>query len=348
MRQRGNIRRALCCLQQLACFTAFTVLQACHHGGPDAPFQAYLKARSSALSIRTPTMNATRLPQLPNEGAWQLEIAASGIDGLDMLQVSGCAVQANISKRQTSLGQFAKPSQYLFLELEYLRAAPACISRLRNSNDVALAEILQIAWHEKQGQLPAVIFNATLGSDEYRSFWLALPAPGDYPRSSPETVASALHAINEQTRRWLNGDYRARNRSVELLLSDVAGGDGGLRLQHWCRQIDWITATNLMMEQALAKSPSSLEYHRNTLALHRAATAHSYFADVIQPLTTQSQHRLQEVLVPITALETQLSAALPTLYQDWIIDRNQRIAALTNASGRHLALLRHQQNRPTE
>jgi DNA-binding transcriptional LysR family regulator len=36
----------------------------------------------------------------------------------------------------------------------------------------------------------------------------------------------ALQAINGHARRWLAGDYRADNRAFEILLSEVAAGDG--------------------------------------------------------------------------------------------------------------------------
>ncbi len=95
----------------------------------------------------------------------------------------------------------------------------------------ALADLLEEAWQLRREQLPALIFNATLGSDEYQAFWLAVPAPGQYPRVSRTVAAAALDAINTHTRRWLGGDYQAQNRDFEILLGEVAGGDGGALLQ---------------------------------------------------------------------------------------------------------------------
>jgi hypothetical protein len=139
-------------------------------------------------------------------------------------------VQTTIGKRNSSLGRYAKPSQRLLLELEYLRLAPQCIALLRDRQR-ALADVLKAAWHERQAQLPAMVFNATLGSEEYRSFWLAPRAPGDYPVVSLAVAVSALQRINRHVCRWLSGDYQAQNRDFEVLLSQVAGGEAGALLQ---------------------------------------------------------------------------------------------------------------------
>jgi len=146
------------------------------------------------------------------------------------VNLSGCTVQATIGKRNSSLGRYAKPSQRLLLELEYLQLAPPCIDLLRDHNST-LANAIDAAWRQRQKQLPALIFNATLGSDEYRSFWLAPRAPGDYPVVSLAVAVSALKRINRHVCRWLSGDYQAQNRDFEVLLSQVAGGDAGALLQ---------------------------------------------------------------------------------------------------------------------
>lgn len=282
-------------------------------------------------------MRPTRLPQVPEAGEWWLEIASSGIDGLDMLQVSGCAVQANISKRQTNLGQSAKSSQRLILELEYLRLAPECIDRLRASGDYDLSAQLQQARHDKQAQLPALIFNATLGSNEYRSFWLTTRAAGGYPRVSAELAGSALHAINDQVHRWLNGNYDVNNRDFELMLSDVAGGNAGTQLQDWTRQADWLGTASDSLERQLAQNTLCTEdKHRFA---KRIARLSQQFSDIIEPLAHQSQQRYWSITAQINALETQVANALPEHYRRWMNDRDQRAAALDSAAQRHADLL---------
>jgi hypothetical protein len=335
MRQK-YARGSSCRLKLLVSCAALVVLLACQPNGPDNAFANYLHALSKALSIVTPDVRPEAVPPLSEVGEWQLVVPASGIDNLDILQVSGCDVQANIGKRQTGLGQSAKPSQRLLLELEYLRLAPSCINQLRESRKASLAGTLQQAWHEKQAQLPALIFNATLGSAEYHAFWLATPAPGDYPRSSPELTISALEAINALVHRWLSGDYRAANRDFELSLSEIAGGDGGVQLQSRARQAHWIATADAMVEQRLSQEhvcPKPKDLTSLTARLR------SEFTNTIQPLTAQSQHRYQLITAPISALEIQLRSTIPIRYRNWMHNRKKTSAALGSAAVRHLNLL---------
>jgi hypothetical protein len=329
------IVRFLCC-------AVLALSTACQPNGSNAAFSNYLSKLSSALTTTAPAVQPGIELTPPLATDLQLDVPASPVDSLDLLLLSGCAVQANIGKRQTSLGRLAKPSQRLLLELEYLRLAPACISRLRNGNsngnNPALADVLENAWREKQAQLPALLYNATLGSDEYRAFWLATPAPGDYPRSGRDIAAAAMSAINDQTRRLLSGDYRANNRDFELLLGEVAGGDGGAQLQHWTQQIDWLAAADLML--AHAREPSCSGPSRRAEVQRSMA---NHFSDTIQPLATQSQQRYQRVAAPALALEAQLDATLPPHYRHWMEDRNQRVATLAQAPAQHLERLKRLQ-----
>jgi len=192
-----------------------TLLAGCEPGETDAPYESY---------VHPP-------PRL------QLDITPDNLDGIDFLALRGCAVQATVLKYHSSLGIAAKASQRLLLALEYLERAPACIARLRDSDDDALADLLEDVWQTRSELLPSLIFNATLGGDEYRAFWLPAPVAGLYPGVNRRTTTAALVAINDHARRWLGGDCRAQQRELELLLSEVAGGIGGARMQRHYPQL---------------------------------------------------------------------------------------------------------------
>ena len=226
MPRRRNTRSKHERSRWLLCSALLILLDGCQPTEPDTPFEVYLSRTDSARSITPP--DGLKVPPVTVD--LQLNIPWGTLDTLDLVSLSGCTVQATIGKRNSSLGRYAKPSQRLLLELEYLRLAPQCIALLRDRQR-ALADVLKAAWHERQAQLPAMVFNATLGSDEYRSFWLAPRAPGDYPVVSLAVAVSALQRINRHVCRWLSGDYQAQNRDFEVLLSQVAGGDAGPLLQ---------------------------------------------------------------------------------------------------------------------
>jgi hypothetical protein len=339
MRLWRNTRRIPSPGRRLLCCAVLALLPGCQPSGPDAPFTIYLAGLGAVLSVATPDLNPTTVPSPPRSGELLLDMPPSSLDGLDFLALSGCAVQATVVKRNSSLGRQAKPSQRLMLELEYLRLAPPCITRLRGSNKNALADILEEAWRLRREQLPALIFNATLGSDEYRAFWLAAPAPGQFPRVSRAVATAALDAINNQTSRWLGGDYEAQNRDFEILLSEVAGGDGGALLQALYRQGDWLAAADRMLERRLAHSPLCSTGKRDIAATMLSTVIRWYFNDAIQTRADRTDRRYHQLLPPIAALETQLATTLPQRYRSWMNNRNQRVAALTQAPHHHLEQL---------
>ncbi|CAA0126248.1 Uncharacterised protein [Halioglobus japonicus] len=331
----GPVVRCLCCL-------TVALLQACQNGGPDSPFKRYLNQLDLALPGPVHGIETSAATPAPMADQLQLPVSASGIEGLDALQLSGCAVQANIRKRQTSLGLFAKPSQRLILELEYLRLVPACIGRLQADNTHALADKLEAARLKIQAQLPIRIFNATLGSDEYRAFWLKAPAVGGYPHSDTSATTAALEAINSLAQRWLGGDYRVHNLDLELSLSAIAGGEGGQALAAWARQIDWLAAADrVIAQQGLSTTVLCRERNDNAISHRRTELARSYFIDVIQPLTSDAKSYYQSVAAPVTALEKQLDRALAPRYRHWVTSRNQYTAALTRAPTLHLEHMEH-------
>ena len=226
MPRRRNTRSKHERSRWLLCSALLFLLAGCQPTETDTPFEVYLSRTDSARSISPP--DGLKVPPVTVD--LQLNIPLRTLDTLDLVSLSGCTVQTTIGKRNSSLGRYAKPSQRLLLELEYLQLAPPCIDLLRDHNNT-LANVLDAAWRQRQKQLPALIFNATLGSDEYRSFWLAPRAPGDYPVVSLALAVSALQRINRHVCRWLSGDYQAQNRDFEVLLSQAAGGDAGALLQ---------------------------------------------------------------------------------------------------------------------
>ncbi len=191
-----------------------------------------LRGLAEVISPAPPGVTAAAGAALPPPQALRLELAGDSLGALDFLALSGCALQATHGRRSSSLGSRARDSQRLLLDLEYLRLAPACIDLQRARGDRALAKTLQQAWGLKRRQLPAAIYNATLGSDEYREFWeRPAHALSAAPTGADGGAIASLEAINNQVRRWLAGDFRADNREFEILLWQVAAGEGGALLQ---------------------------------------------------------------------------------------------------------------------
>lgn len=324
---------------RLAGCASLALLVACQSGTPDEPYANYLDRLGRTLSVAVPAITFSPIPRLPRPAQLRLDISSGSLDALDFLAISGCAVQVTIGKRNSSLGRMARASQQLLLELEFLLLAPECIAWQRKQGEAALADTLQAAWQTKRQQLPRLVFNATLGGEEYRALWRIPVNPGDYPAGTSSRVLTALTAINGQVQRWLEGDYRADNLQFEILLSEVATGDGGALLQALSRQGDWLEAADSMIATRMQKGPLCRPGIRPQSADILRNVVRKYFIGDIQPRAAALGSRQYELLPAVRALEDMLTDTLPTHYESWRVARHARLTELVAAPQRHVEQL---------
>lgn len=245
-------------------------------------------------------------------------------------------MQVNIARKNSSLGRLARPSQALLLELEFLRLAPACIEELEREGRNELAEELTAAQALKRDQLPARIFNATLGADEYRAFWRASRPPGEYPAVPNAVTLKALHAIDSAAGRWLGGDYAVDGFEFELLLSEVAGGSGGDLLIELQRLAHWLGAADRLLEGRGERGPLCGPNVRHAAADILPKVVEKYFVKQIQPGAASLNRSQHALLPPIRALESKLDEVLPSDYRSWLDTRNETLRSGSAASREHV------------
>jgi len=316
-----------------------TLLAACAPGGPDAAFETYLARLSRTLSVAAPAPAGEPVTPMPPPRELHLQTDSSGLDVLDFLSLHGCAVQVTIGKRNSSLGRLARDSQRLLLDLEYLELAPACVAQLRQRGEEALANTLEQAWSTKRRQLPAAIFNATLGGSEYRAFWRVPANPGDYPATTGSAVIASLEHINRLAGRWLAGDYRADNLAFELLLADVATGDGGALRQALAAQAGALAAADGILAQRRERGPLCAGPIRPAAADILPNVVRLFFVDGIQPRAALLNRRFHQLLPPVAELEQLLHTALPPAYRTWQQHRDATLAAWVHAPRQHVEAL---------
>ena len=316
--------------------SAVLLVAGCTESGPREAYRQYLTRLARTLSVTPVAATAAATPILPPPRELRLDLVSSKLDALDFLALSGCAVQITIGKRNSSLGRLARPSQRLLLELEYLRLAPECIVYQRQRGETALAATLQEAWDLKRRQLPARVFNATLGGAEYRQFWQAPPLSGDYPANTGSALITALERVNEVVGRWLGGDFTADNQGFELLLGKVASGDGGALLQALAIQGGALAAADRTLAARMERGPLCAPSLRPAAADILTNVVRKYFVSGIQPRAAALNGRYHALLPPVVALEQILDAALPPAYLDWQAQRNRVLTDLTQAPRRHV------------
>ncbi|MEQ9395537.1 DUF3080 family protein [Haliea sp.] len=315
------------------------LLAGCGGQRPEAALERYLERLQRTLDQPAPTVELPALPRLPPRGELQLDLAASKLGTLDFLALSGCEVQITIGKRNSSLGLMASPSQRLLLELEFLRLAPDCIDHLQSTERTDLAALLQEAHRLKQQQLPALIFNATLGGPEYRQLWQPPQRLGGYPEQTSSAPLTALAEINASVRRWLAGDYAADNMAFEIQLSEVAKADGGALLKALALQAGWLQAGNTLLQTRRQRGPLCSGPIRPAAATILRNVIEKFFVGEVQPWSAGLGRRQHELLPLVAVLEAALDSGLPSAYRQWQSRRDSQLQQWTGAPRRHVEAL---------
>jgi hypothetical protein len=312
------------------------LLLGCGASGPQDRFDRYLARLERTLDAAASKPIMAAIPPPPRPGSLRIIFEAGKLTALDFLALSGCALQVTIGKRNSSLGLMASDSQRLLLDLEYLQLAPDCVQYLRAGGQAALAVQLEREFELKRDQLPGRIFNATLGSDEYRQFWRPPYALATYPERTSSAVVTALAAINQAVGRWLAGDYRFDNMEFEILLNEVSAGDGGALLQALHLQSEWLAAADRMLADRLVRRQQTTFLRNEAEADILANVVARFFIAGIQPWSAGVERRRQSLLPEVQALEELLAATLPAHYRQWQQQRNHSLLTWSDAPRRHV------------
>jgi Protein of unknown function (DUF3080) len=321
----------LCLLLLLLC--------GCSSDSWESPYRNYAQRLSRTLDQPFTTPEPTLPVRMPRPSEIRQQFETDQIDGLDFLALRGCELQLTIGKKNSSLGRMARDSQRLLLELEFLQLAPGCIAVLQAEGKNTLAATLQQAWSDKQHQLPRRIFNATLGSTEYRQLWQANPPSRNYPEGTSANPLQALDQVNALVKRWLGGDYSFDNRSFELLLSEVAKGDGGQLWYALAIQQAWLASSNSALQRRQQQGPLCSENYRDDAADILPNVVARFFVNGTQARAAQLGRRYHQLLPPLQKLEQLLSAHLPATYTAWKSERDSRLAVLASAPREHVRQL---------
>ena len=258
---------------------------------------------------------------LPEEQAPALP-AASQIDLIDFLSLSGCELQVNLGRRNTQLGRTASPSQRLLLDLEFMDLAPECITLLRERGDSELASTLAEVSDERLTLLSESIAQAVLMGPEWRLFWERPATLGNYPVDTNSAITGSLSRLSDLTRRWLGGNWQASNREFELLLSDLRAGDGGALLQAHSLVSRELERANTLLTRTQSTAPLCPYGNPTDRSKALEQVVARFFVGAVQPWLVQLRQRSELLIGPITALETPLSAALSPQYRAWVAERD--------------------------
>ena len=259
---------------------------------------------------------------------------------IDFLSLSGCELQANIAKRNTSMGRTASASQRLILDLEFLRLAPACVTLMEEKEENSVADTLRENIELRRTNLPVRIFAATLGGPEWHKFWDQPLLLGSYPESASGDSAQALWELSERVQRFLNHSWSAGDEDLEPLLSAIRANSGGQLLAAAALQSGYLEQANDVLRRAdnediYCKSEATTEAGTITKTV-----VAKYFAADVQRWAARVSQRHYEVQPALIALESHLTSALPPRYLNWVTERDALLHRLYAATREHVTVIK--------
>ena len=273
---------------------------------------------------------------LPDEQAPELP-AASQIDLIDFLSLSGCELQINLGRRNTQLGRTASPSQRLLLDLEFMDLAPECITLLRARGDDELASTLAAVSVEREAQLPDSITRALLSGPEWRLFWERPATLGNYPEDTSSAMTESLSRLADLTRGWLGGNWQASNRELELLLSDLRAGDGGALLAAHSLVSRELERANTLLARTQSTAPLCPFGNPTDRSKALEQVVARFFVGAVQPWLVQLRQRTELLLEPVKNLEAPLSTTLSPRYRAWVTQRDDILNTQSERIRAHIA-----------
>ncbi len=308
----------------------------------------YVDRLSTAADIDTEIVegdqNTWQRVDLPSDFDTDSLMATGSLTLIDFLSLSGCELQANIAKRNTSMGRTESSSQRLILDLEFLRLASACVTLMEEREENSVADTLRENIELRRTNLPIRIFAATLGGPEWQKFWNQPMLLGSYPESASGDSAQALWELSERVERFLDHNWSAADEDLEPLLSSIRANSGGQLLAAAALQSDYLEHANDILRRAGKEGI----YCKNE-AITEAGTitktvVAKYFAVDVQRWSAQVSQRHYEIQSALIALESHLTSTLPPRYLDWVTERDALLHRLYTATREHVAVIKETVN----
>lgn len=193
-------------------------LAGCGEGAGNATLKDYQQRLQRVLGLPSPTPVATTTAVFPAKSALQQPLPDLRIDLLDAFATRRCGLDQLIAERNSSLGKVFTASKRLHYELRFLAVLEHC---LQQDWDTALKGQLQQFYTQKQQSIGSAWSNMLQTDDTLRKRWLA------------------------SNRSLTPGDATGFTESLGALQQL-------LDLQHAIQREDWLTASQIDPEQALA------------------------------------------------------------------------------------------------
>lgn len=299
----------------------------------------YVSRLSNASGIPIPegiTLSLSKPPALIPPPASN---DADSLSLIDFLALSGCELQANIAKRNTTMGRSASASQQLILDLEFMRLAPACIDKLESDEEDDIAELLRSSLTRRSDQLVYSLAQAIMGDTEWREFWRIPALLGDYPVNASGDVAQSLWELSQRTKRFLSGHWSPADEALEPLLATLRVDAGGQLLRAAIIQEKALVQANQILTAAQEADKYCSSGRPSEAGTITKTIVAKYFAGDVQVWSSMVSQRHYEIRGAVSDIETTLAKALSGPYAIWAQARDKRLDALFSAPRQHVSVV---------
>ena len=304
----------------------------------------YVERLGTAANSNVQDIERSLRVELPADLDTQLVTPTGSLSLIDFLSLSGCEVQANIAKRNTSMGRAASASQRLILDLEFLRLAPNCITLMQEKGEITVADTLRENVDLRRINLPARVFSAILDGPEWHKFWNQPLMLGPYPQSASGDSAQALWELSERVQRFIAHNWTVADEDLEPLLAAIRVNSGGQLLAAAALQSDYLDQANQLLRDAHSKGI----YCKNDTVTEAGTITRTvvtkYFTGDVQRWSAQVSQRHYEIQSALHGLETDLLPMLPQPYLTWIAERDALLHRLYAAPREHVSVIKETVN----
>ncbi len=326
-------------VNRLLLLLSLLALTGCVRTGPGADLDEYLVRLERVLEQGSHQVIEKDFPRLPSVRDLRLEPAEENFDILEFLRIGRCELQHLVAERNSNLGRLAQPSQRLVYEINFLRLGDECRDAIAEdypelAND--LSRVLEI----KRENLAAAVWQATLGGEEFRSYWLPGSAPLPERFDENAELLFALQQLDADVKRWMGGDLTIDSARLERQLDLIRRGNGGQQLLAWSMIRNTLDTASGVVSDRLERQPLCFEDMQTPKASILDNVVRKYFVGGVQAWAAGLDSRYYETHPVLRSLEVTLEDTQPAAFVSWRADRDAFLGDARAALSRHVDALR--------
>lgn len=324
------------------------LLAGCSSDHGESVLSNYLYRLSNVLDLEQPALGKPMV--LEWRGVAKGELTTQGVNArdntsislLEFLSLYGCELQGVIAEKNSPLGRLAQPSQALLRELDFIRAAPACLAMLEQDDKAELKAQLERAVQQKRALFLEQLWRVLLKEAEARSFWRAQVQSGDYPSQASGQIPLALGQLEQLAAQLVEPDAALEastldSSQLESWLFQLKQGDGGQLYRALMHYQMGIEAANQMLVQAQQRACASPRSNEQRMRLENVVQ--KFFVGEVQAWAAQLSQRYYALIPPYQKLEAHFVELESEDYRAWRRERDDNMRQALESAKRHVELI---------